>query len=282
MPKPKLPPMRKVYILPNLFTAGSLFCGLLAIFEVFDQGDFVQAIHYILIGGVLDVLDGLIARLTKTQSAFGLNFDSLADLVSFGVAPAVVVYNGIVPEFPLLAKATCGLFVVCGALRLARFNVQAAKEEKKSFLGLPIPGAACCAISLYWFLSNNPAISHYFPSEKMLPPAMVLLAALMVSQFQYYGLKSLRVTGRQSFEILVSIVIVLALLLALKQHIDVILFAICGPYVLSGPSIYFIQRIRGEALRNPAAAGTASFKSAQRHPQRAVAAPNDSGDSSAR
>ncbi len=253
--KIKSPTPRKVYILPNLFTAGSLFCGLLALFEIFDQGDYVQAIQFVIIAGILDVFDGLIARLTRTQSSFGVNFDSLADLVSFGVAPAALVYTSIAPEFPMIAKATCGLFVVCGALRLARFNVQSAKEEKRSFTGLPIPGAAAGAITLFWVLSEHPSIHGIFPPEKLLAPAMVLIAALMVSELPYYGVKSLRIDGRHSFELLVCVVIVLAMLVALKQHIDVVLFAMTAPYVLSGPVIYLAQQIRASQTARTETAG---------------------------
>lgn len=236
--------MRKVYILPNLFTAGSLFCGVLAMYETFDGGDLILAINYIFLAAVLDVFDGFVARLTRTQSAFGMNLDSLADVVSFGVAPAFMVYASLDLDKPLIARAACGLFTVCGALRLARFNVQAAREEKKSFLGMPIPAAACGTLSLLWVLNDPEGIAYYLPPAKVLPLFMVLIAYVMVSRFPYVGLKSLRVTGRYSFEILVSIVIILAILIALREHIELILFGLFIPYLLSGPVYFVLQSKR--------------------------------------
>ncbi len=254
--------MRRVYILPNLFTAGSLFCGLLAIFEVFDQGDVLTAVQFVLLAGVLDVLDGLIARLTRAQTPFGLQFDSLSDAISFGAAPATIIYSGIAGEDPLLAKATCGLYVVCGALRLARFNVQAQKEEKRSFLGLPIPGAACGILSLFLMLSKHEAIDAIFPVEKIMPLALAVVAWLMVSKYQYYGLKSVDIKRRQPFEILVSIVIVLSLLVALKQHLDFVFLIVFGSYTLSGPAIYHYLEYR--RVRLPGGANPHAVKESSR------------------
>src|SRR5690606_32552713 len=104
----------------------------------------------LILAGVLDMMDGLVARLTRTQSAFGLNLDSLSDLVAFGAAPAVIAYYYMGPNPPLPARAACGLFVVCGALRLARYNVQAMKEERTAFTGLPIPAGAAVVGSTIW------------------------------------------------------------------------------------------------------------------------------------
>lgn len=237
--------MRRVYILPNLFTAGSLFCGLLAIFEVLESSSpasVVYACELILLAGLLDLLDGVVARLTRSESSFGLNFDSLSDVVAFGAAPAVVLYSTVAGSYPLLAKATCGLYVVCGAMRLGRFNVQASREEKRAFLGLPIPAAAYALVSLFWALSTRPGLAGWVPPEKVLPPVLVLLAYLMVSKFRYYGMKSFRLSKRQPFEILVSIVVVLSLLLAVKQHIDLIILILFGLYALSGPAVYLRSR----------------------------------------
>lgn len=240
--------MRKIAILPNLFTAGSLLCGVMAIFQVFDQGDWLTAVHLIFAAAFLDVFDGFVARLTRTQSAFGVNFDSLADVVSFGVAPACIVYTAVAPEYPLIAQATCGLFAVFAAVRLARFNVQQAKEEKKSFVGLPTPAAALAAISLFWVLVNHPPLEAIVAPEKALPIAMALLAFLMVSRFPFFGIKSVQVAKRHQEEVFVVVVIILFLLVLLKQHIDLIALAIFGPYALSGPALFVYQLWRPEPI----------------------------------
>lgn len=248
-------PMRRVYILPNLFTAGNLFCGLLAVFEAldFNDGDVIRACILVLWAAAFDVMDGVVARLTHSESDFGLNFDSLADVTSFGVAPAAIVFAAVSPVFPLLAKGTCGLYVLCGAMRLARFNVQAAREEKKVFLGLPIPAAGCAAVCLFWVLTVRVPADVAFPFEKLLPPILVLLAYLMVSEIRYYGLKSIRLGKRQPFGILVSLGVVIALLVVLKDHLDLILLLIFGLYPLSGPLLR-LSRIMRRRQSTPAEA----------------------------
>ncbi len=242
--------MRRVYILPNLFTAGNLFCGLLAIFEIMDlggEGDPVRACQLIFLAGFLDVFDGLVARLTHSQSAFGLNFDSLADVISFGAAPALMIYTSVSAANPPLAKATCGLFVICAAMRLARFNVQAGKEERHGFTGLPTPGAGCFAVSLFWVIHASGSLPPGSIAEKVIPLAMVVLAYLMVSKVPYPGLKNLPLATRGPFEILVSIVLVLFMLVALKQHIDKVLLIGLGIYAAASPAKFLFLYLRGSA-----------------------------------
>lgn len=247
--------MRRVYILPNLFTSANLFCGLLAVFEtlgVAGESNLVWACQLILVAGLFDVLDGVVARLTRTQSAFGLNFDSLADVVSFGVAPALIAYRTISPVFPLLAKATCGLYVICCAMRLARFNIQAMREEKRRFLGLPSPGAGCAVTCLLWVLYDPGVVGRLLPGDKLLPPVLVLLAYLMVSEFQYLGIKSLRLSNRQPLSILVSLIVILSMLFVLKQHLSLIALAGFGLYTISGPTLAFRRaRARRAARTEP-------------------------------
>ncbi len=229
--------MRKVYILPNLFTAGSLFSGMLAIFYVFN-GDprlIIAACWLVLLSAFLDVADGMIARLTRTQSSFGLQFDSLSDLVAFGVAPALLAYETIGDRMPSAAAITvCAFFVICGALRLARFNVQATREESKAFLGLPIPGAGMAAMAIAWVFTTNPVLHEYLRVELILSPLMVLLAGLMVSKVPYLGFKSINLADRQPFEILVTIVVVGILLFLLKQHLSVVLLVGIWSYIILG------------------------------------------------
>src|SRR5881628_97628 len=129
-----------VYLIPSLFTTGNLICGFFSIISTFN-GHYLQAAVFIILAHLLDGVDGSVARLTKTTSQFGIEFDSLADLVSFGVAPAILAYYwALVPWGTWGWLAAC-LYVVCGALRLARFNVQIGTVEKSHFVGLPIPGA---------------------------------------------------------------------------------------------------------------------------------------------
>lgn len=271
--------MRKVYILPNLFTAASLFCGLLAVLEMADAlragvwaasagvpagvdsavaapslpiaAERIKlACKLVLLAGFFDVLDGLIARLTRTQTPFGLNFDSLADVVSFGAAPAILSYAFISTDYNLIAKSSCGLYAICGALRLGRFNVQAAREERKTFLGLPIPGAGIALVSMIWVYTDHPAARAVSP-ELVLPLAMVALAALMVSTVPYYGLKNIALGKRQPFEILVVIIVAIAFLIALKEYFNLILMTGFVLYCLSGP-IFHVYRRRKPRARSRA------------------------------
>ena len=238
--------MRKIYILPNLFTAGSLFAGMLAIFSILN-GQPQQACWLILLSSVLDVADGAIARLTHSMSSFGLHLDSLADLVAFGVAPALLAYEAFDPGqgegLARMSATVCSLYVVCGALRLARFNVQSQREERKSFLGLPIPGAALAATSMVWVLSMNPTLLNHELLMRIGPPAMVILAYLMVSKVIYFGFKQISLADRQPFEILVMFVFVVWILYLLKHNIDIVLMTGSWLYVTVGV-LYSLVRSR--------------------------------------
>lgn len=248
--------MRKVYILPNLFTSLSLFCGLLAIFEAMEldgQGNVVRAMHLLILAGVLDMMDGLVARLTRTQSSFGLNLDSLSDVVAFGAAPAVLAYHYMGPNPPLPARAACGLFVVCGALRLARYNVQALREERRGFTGLPIPAGAAVVGSTIWVLALWPGIERIFPLQIVLPPLLFVVALLMVSTFPYGGVKGLGLWKRQRFEILVTIVAIMIMLFALKDYFEIIALVFFLAYLATGPVLYLRARRHGGL---PTEAGT--------------------------
>jgi CDP-diacylglycerol--serine O-phosphatidyltransferase len=236
-------PGRKVHILPSLVTAGSLFCGLLGIFEVLSpDSSLAQACALIVLAALLDVADGAIARLTRTTSAFGLNFDSLSDLVAFGVAPALITFAAIGESYPRLTTAVCSLFVICGALRLARFNVQANREESKSFLGLPIPSAGLAVISVIWIFETNPAVADLLPLERIFPPAMVILAYLMVSKIPYEGFKNLNFADRQPFEILVTIVVVACLIYVLLHFMPEALCGLSWGYIVVGLARALYQR----------------------------------------
>ncbi|MBI2340881.1 MAG: CDP-diacylglycerol--serine O-phosphatidyltransferase [Deltaproteobacteria bacterium] len=217
-----------IYILPNLFTTANLFCGFFAVIRAIN-GDFLTAAWMILFAGVFDFLDGRVARLTRTQSPFGLEYDSLVDLASFGLAPAILMYTWSLLHFKRFGWSAAFLFFACGALRLARFNVQAANVEKKSFQGLPIPAAAYCLASyiiLYHHLFGPGAAESY---------AMVfmtfVLALLMVSNVPYRSFKVLDFNRRASFFYLVLLV---AALFVIASEPAVMIFVVSAGYVVMG------------------------------------------------
>ena len=149
-----------VYILPNLFTTGTLFAGYYSIVSAMN-GQYEKAAWFILIATVFDGLDGQVARMTNTTSRFGVEYDSLADLVAFGVAPGLLMYSWALTTFGKLGWLAAFLYVVCGALRLARFNVQVETVESKRFVGLPIPSAAWMVAScglLFYYLRGTGTI----------------------------------------------------------------------------------------------------------------------------
>src|SRR5262249_13812461 len=150
----RIPPLRKgVYILPNLFTSGGLFAGFYSIICTLNH-EYQQAAVMILVAQLCDMLDGRVARLTRSTSSFGIQYDSLADLVAFGVAPGILVYIWALKPWGRWGWLAASLYVTCGALRLARFNVQIASVEKRHFVGLPIPAAAdviAATVLLYYY-----------------------------------------------------------------------------------------------------------------------------------
>lgn len=235
--------MRKIYILPNLFTAGSLFCGVLAIFEAI-QGNLSAACVMLVASGFLDTFDGAVARLTHSTSAFGLNFDSLSDLVAFGVAPSVLAFQtmellGAEPN--RLTTAVCCLFVICGAMRLARYNVQSSSEESKRFTGLPIPAAAGAIVSLAWVADAQPLLATDWYFVKIIPPAMVVVAYLMVSNLPFAGLKTMAV-GRQPFEILVVFVAFACLVYLLRDYMYYLLLFLSYIYLVLSITLGLLTR----------------------------------------
>ena len=177
---------RGIYILPNLLTTASLFSGFYAIIAAIN-GRFEAAALAILISLVLDGLDGRVARMTQSASGFGLQYDSLADLVAFGVAPGILVYLWALQPFGRFGWVAAFLFVVCGALRLARFNVQIGSIDPRYFNGLPIPAAAtmvATAILFYYHLGE------WAPSRHIYILAMIyILSFLMVSNIKFYSFK---------------------------------------------------------------------------------------------
>jgi CDP-diacylglycerol--serine O-phosphatidyltransferase len=197
--------MRKgIYILPNLFTTGNLFCGFWAIISVFQEKFFYAAVA-ILLACVFDILDGKVARLSGATSKFGVQYDSLADLISFGIAPALLAFSWALRPYGKFGWLAAFLFVVCGALRLARFNVQSASGEVKYFKGLPIPAAAsmiALTILLYFELIETGGVR-----DIIILVMIYLLAFLMVSNIRYFSFKELKLTKRRPFSIFIFVIL---------------------------------------------------------------------------
>jgi CDP-diacylglycerol--serine O-phosphatidyltransferase len=236
------PLRRGVYLLPNLVTTASIFLGFYAILAS-TRGDFFSAAICIVVAHVCDGLDGRIARLTNTTSQFGVEYDSLADLVAFGVAPGVIVYFWALQPFGAWGWLAASLFVVCGALRLARFNVQAPTVEKNTFTGLPIPAAAdmlAATVLLYEYFGIDTDSSRHV----VLPILVYSLALLMVSNFRYYSFKDINLRARQPFSMLVGFVILAMLVVAEPQ---IMLFGGLLVYVSSGPVAWLLGRGRETA-----------------------------------
>jgi CDP-diacylglycerol--serine O-phosphatidyltransferase len=222
--------MRKgVYILPNLFTTGNLFCGFWAIISVFQEKFYYAAVA-ILLASVFDVLDGKVARLSGATSKFGVQYDSLADLVSFGVAPALLAFSWALRPYGRFGWLAAFLFVVCGALRLARFNVQSASGEVKYFKGLPIPAAALMiALTILLYLR---LIETAWVKDIVILVMIYVLAFLMVSNIRYFSFKELDLARRKPFSIFIFIV--LSMIVIVMEPV-IVLFGAALFYIFSGP-----------------------------------------------
>jgi CDP-diacylglycerol--serine O-phosphatidyltransferase len=225
---------RGVYLLPNLITTASLFAGFYAIIASID-GRFYQAAIAILVSLVLDGLDGRIARMTKSTSDFGVQYDSLADLVAFGVAPGIMVYLWALKPFQQFGWVAAFLFVVCGALRLARFNVQQGSMDPRYFNGLPIPAAATMiATSIIFYYE----IGEWAPQRYIYILVMIyLLSFLMVSNVKYVSFKKMELFRRHPFHSLVAAVLIFVVVATAPTIMGFLLMA---AYVASGPVSTFM------------------------------------------
>lgn len=233
---------RGIYILPNLVTAASLFAGFYSLVSTLN-GNYGTAAVWIFISAVCDGLDGKVARMTGTTSKFGVEFDSLADLVAFGVTPAFLMYAWALKPFGRLGWVAAFLFLVCGALRLARFNVQVDTVESKRFVGLPIPAAASMVASTVLLFTHFGWPSSY---KKLAIIVMIyLLAFLMVSSFRYYSFKDPALIKRQPFGFLLLAVV---LLIVVAAEPVVMTFSVMLIYVLSGPVDFIVTWPRRRRL----------------------------------
>ncbi len=227
---------RSVFVLPSLFTVGNIFCGYYAILSTM-HGDYILAAQAIGYAIILDMLDGRIARLTNSTSGFGLQLDSLADVISFGVAPSVLALVwGLSAVDQRLAWIAAFTFAICGAMRLARFNVQAG--NLKHFVGLPIPagGGAIAAIVHFW----RGAPLNTGVESNLMAATVFILAFLMVSTIRYSSLKHLTL-GKKSHLTSLVIAFLIALIFFLSRQT---LLAIALLYVASGPIVRLYSMIR--------------------------------------
>jgi CDP-diacylglycerol--serine O-phosphatidyltransferase len=231
---------RGIYLLPTSFTTGNLCCGFFSLIES-SRGHYEIAALLIIAAGVLDGLDGRIARLTGTTSEFGVEFDSMADISSFGIAPAFMAYEWALQPFHRIGWLIAFLFVACAATRLARFNIQHGSLDKRFFAGLPSPAAAGVVSSVAVAFPDAPAQLGF----SVLIGALVAAAALlMVSHIRYRSFKGLDLKSPRSYLSVVAIALVLVAVLIHPRA----LMVIAGLYLLSGPAVWFagwISRGRG-------------------------------------
>jgi len=222
------PPSKGLYLLPNLFTTSALFAGFYAITGAVN-GHFEIAVIVIFIAMILDGLDGRVARMTNTQSEFGAQYDSLADLVSFGVAPATVAYAWGLSSLGKIGWMAAFIYVTCGALRLARFNVQHNTADKRYFTGLASPAAAALVAGYIWVMVDN-QIENQAAIYGLLIITF-LSGLLMVSNIRYHSFKELNFTGKVPFVVAVIVMLVLALVYIAPP---LVIFIICLAYAVSG------------------------------------------------
>ena len=243
---PPRPRSRTIYLLPNLFTTGGLFAGFFAIIAA-SQGRFEAACVAIFVAAILDGVDGRVARLTNTQSEFGVQYDSLADLVSFGMAPALVMYHWSLAslKFDGLTAGRIGwlaafLYAACAALRLARFNSQVAQVDKRWFIGLASPAAAGLMASFVWTCHDLG-----WAGEDLRYAAIgvaVVAGLLMVSRLRYNSFKGSGSGPKADRVPFFALLIAVAVLIALWIDPPKTLLAAAALYALSGPVLWFRRR----------------------------------------
>lgn len=252
-----------IYVLPNLITTGNLLCGFFAAVAAI-KGEFLHAAYAIVAASFFDTLDGRLARLTRSTSKFGAEYDSLCDLVSFGMAPALLMYQWALQPFGRLGWVVCFLFCACGALRLARFNVQANVVEKNYFQGLPIPMAAGIVASSVLAFDDLMLEAN---GNLWLLLMTILLAFVMVSTFRYRSFKDLDLKERLPFSYLVFGVGVLVIV-ALRP--EVMLFVLFLSYATLG-AVFGIFRL-GKHVRRMR---PNVYMPAQSHEQDLIEEPED-------
>lgn len=232
-----------IYLLPNLLTLGALFAGFYAIIAGMND-NFNAAGWAILVAAVMDGLDGRVARLTNTQSAFGAQFDSLADMVSFGVAPALIVFSWTLSSLGNAGWAASFIFMSCAALRLARFNVQLGTVDKRFFVGLQSPVAAGLVTFVVW-VAYKYEIEPGFGLAVATAVLTALTGLLMVSNYRYYSFKEIHFKGTVPYVVFVMAVV---LLVVIAQRPHEVLLTMCVCYVCSGPVISLYRKLKARRV----------------------------------
>jgi CDP-diacylglycerol--serine O-phosphatidyltransferase len=218
---------RGIYLLPSMFTMANMFCGYACIVYSM-RGEFATAAPFIGLAIVLDMLDGRVARMTGTSTAFGVEFDSLADVISFGVAPAILSFRWGLEPLGRIGWAAGFLFVAAAAVRLARFNIQSGVQDKRYFVGLPSPAAAGVLASTVFVWPTGPQVAvHAVPVLAM----VIVPALLMVSTIRFRSFKTLDLQPRRSYTALMVVAVGLALVMASPQ---LALAAMAYTYLASG------------------------------------------------
>jgi CDP-diacylglycerol---serine O-phosphatidyltransferase len=244
---------RGIYILPNLFTTGCLFCGFYAIVQAMN-GHFEQAAMAIFVAMVLDGLDGRVARMTNTQSAFGAEYDSLSDMVSFGAAPALVMYEWALRDLGKLGWIAAFVHCAAAALRLARFNTNLNVIDKRFFQGLPSPAAAALVTGFVWVMIDNGVGG---ADVRYLAAAMTVFSGVsMVSNVFFYSGKDINLRRAIPFAMALLFVVVLLFVSSYPQGV---LFAVFVLYALSG---YVMSALRWNRRRRTSSAMAAKRNSA--------------------
>ncbi len=237
---------RGIYLLPNLFTTAALFAGFYAVLAGMND-QFEKAAIAIFVAMILDGLDGRVARMTHTQTAFGAEYDSLSDMVAFGLAPSLVMYQWSLSNLGKLGWLAAFIFTAGAALRLARFNSQLDTADKRFFTGLPSPSAAAILAGWIWVSADNT-----IPGDSTAWLGLVLTVAaglLMVSNIRYHSFKQIDFKGKVPF---FSIVVVMLVFAVILSEPPLVLFAIFFVYTLSGPVFAVQRRIRKrKAVRPP-------------------------------
>ena len=229
-----------IYLLPNLFTTANLFAGFYSIMCAIN-GNFTVAAATVFVAMVLDGLDGRVARMTNTQSAFGAEYDSLSDMVAFGLAPAIIAYQWALSELGNVGLTIAFIYVACAALRLARFNTQIGVVDKRWFIGLASPAAAGLVAGVVWALSDNGvgAVDLPFAVIILFAVLVALAGMLMVSNIKYYSFKDLDLKGRVPFVAILVVVLVFAVVFSDPPRILLLMFLV---YAVSGPVQYVLRK----------------------------------------
>lgn len=237
---------RGAHIWPNLFTTANLLSGFFGIVKSID-GEFELAAIAVLASCIFDILDGKVARLTGTSSRFGVEYDSLADLVAFGVAPGLMIYLLALKPYGRIGWLAAFVFMACGALRLARFNVQVETSSKKYFVGLPIPGGATMIATTVLFLRYREVSVHGGPLIGPILLAMTfLLGSFMISTLPYNSFKDIEFIKARPSSVVFGVIILICVIVA---DPELMLFLTLSVYTLSGPVRWIVWKIMGNGKK---------------------------------